>query len=937
MTNNSCNDPILRAKLFRPPVASGFVFPLPFLFSFLILILLLCAPLLVWAEDPPTIELTSEEQDWLKAHPRIVFGAGASWSPYIIPQKDGSVNGIEGDLIQRINTLAGTNIQLKLGVWSEIQEKARNKEIDGLAVLTHQKEREQFFLFSDIVYQTHKYIFVKKGGQKNILEMSDLSGLRVGYQATNLAEEKILKREKGLIPVGAEDKIRLLNMLRNNEVDAVVGSINFQVIAIERMMHDIDIAFVVPEGALDIRYAVRKDWPILQSIINKSLNAISNRERLSILKKWGASGTTQVISVSSRDRLSDEEKAWLALEHIVRARVSYYPPLMFKEPAASGIAVDYMKVISERYGIKVEFIPDTVGFQVGMQDFMGERKIFDLFLTLKRTPEREQKIAFTDDYISMPWVIYSRNDMGFISGMEDLNGKTVSVEQGYVMADKIEEDYPSIRLLKVPTSLEALQAVATAEADAYIGNLSNATWLLREHGLDNLKIAAPTPFDAHDNAMGVRSDWPELASIISKGLASMSQEEHNAIKNRWLSVTYDTEVDYTLLWQILGAGGAIFFAIIYWNRSLRRKFEASTLDLSESEEKFRTLVENIPDVTWTTNRDGRTTFISDNIEILYGYRTEEILKTPELFFGRIHQDDAERVRHAFEAIFSKNETYDIEYRIQHKKGHWIWLHDRAITSYDKDGANYADGVFSEITARKKVERQIMEYQYRLKSLASQLTIAEEKERKRIATDLHDDVCQSLALLRMQVSKARKKASVPTLAAQLDDISETLLQTLQSTRHLMSDLSSPSMNEIGLSAAISELLEELVEKRHNLKTEFVDDTVDISRNVLEDNVRSILYRNVRELLTNIIKHAQAKKVSVRIQKVDKLLILTVRDDGVGFDPGEISKNKGQDSGFGLFSIKERMSDMNGTFEMVSAPGKGSKALLTVPIVAANLKP
>ena len=154
---------------------------------------------------------------------------------------------------------------------------------------------------------------------------------------------------------------------------------------------------------------------------------------------------------------------------------------------------------------------------------------------------------------------------------------------------------------------------------------------------------------------------------------------------------------------------------------------------------------------------------------------------------------------------------------------------------------------------------------------------------------------------------------------------------------MSDLSSPSMNEIGLSAAISELLEELVEKRHNLKTEFVDDTVDISRNVLEDNVRSILYRNVRELLTNIIKHAQAKKVSVRIQKVDKLLILTVQDDGVGFDPGEISKNKGQDSGFGLFSIKERMSDMNGTFEMVSAPGKGSKALLTVPIDAANLKP
>jgi signal transduction histidine kinase len=108
----------------------------------------------------------------------------------------------------------------------------------------------------------------------------------------------------------------------------------------------------------------------------------------------------------------------------------------------------------------------------------------------------------------------------------------------------------------------------------------------------------------------------------------------------------------------------------------------------------------------------------------------------------------------------------------------------------------------------------------LKALASQLTLVEEKDRRRIATDLHDDVCQSLALLRIQVSSARKKATSPLLTAKLDDIAESLLQTLQSTRRLMSDLSSPSMNEIGLPAAISELLGEFVEKQHNLKTEFM---------------------------------------------------------------------------------------------------------------------
>jgi len=153
---------------------------------------------------------------------------------------------------------------------------------------------------------------------------------------------------------------------------------------------------------------------------------------------------------------------------------------------------------------------------------------------------------------------------------------------------------------------------------------------------------------------------------------------------------------------------------------------------------------------------------------------------------------------------------------------------------------------------------------------------------------------------------------------------------------MADLSSPSMNEIGLPAAISELLEDFVENQHNLKTEFIDNTDDLGLNVLENNVRAILFRNTRELLTNVIKHAQAKKVTVRIQKEENQVLLTVQDDGIGFDPAAASKRNGQNGGFGLFSINERMLDMAGAFEIVSAPGEGCKVILTVPALTADLK-
>ena len=139
-----------------------------------------------------------------------------------------------------------------------------------------------------------------------------------------------------------------------------------------------------------------------------------------------------------------------------------------------------------------------------------------------------------------------------------------------------------------------------------------------------------------------------------------------------------------------------------------------------------------------------------------------------------------------------------------------------------------------------------------------------------------------------------------------------------------------MIEIGLSAAISEWLDEQVAERYNLKTEFIDDIDDHRQNILEDNVRAILFRNVRELLTNVIKHARAKKVSVWLQEEVNLLKIMVKDDGIGFDPAAVNVKNGQDRGFGLFSIEERMSDMGGTFEIFSKPGQGCKAILMMPV-------
>jgi len=136
----------------------------------------------------------------------------------------------------------------------------------------------------------------------------------------------------------------------------------------------------------------------------------------------------------------------------------------------------------------------------------------------------------------------------------------------------------------------------------------------------------------------------------------------------------------------------------------RKKAEEA---LKASEEKYRSLVQNIPDVVWTTDINGKTIFISPNVKEIYGYTSEEIYKGGDsTWFDRIHPDDVEKVKGAFISLFEKGELFDAEYRIQRKDKDWIWLRDRATNVYEKNGIKYADGVFSNITERKRVEEEI---------------------------------------------------------------------------------------------------------------------------------------------------------------------------------------------------------------------------------------
>ena len=208
-------------------------------------------------------------------------------------------------------------------------------------------------------------------------------------------------------------------------------------------------------------------------------------------------------------------------------------------------------------------------------------------------------------------------------------------------------------------------------------------------------------------------------------------------------------------------------------------------------------------------------------------------------------------------------------------------------------------------------------------------MAEERERRQIAIEIHDRISQNLAMVKLRLASIKSRFSAETQARVGADFYDALFlleQTLEDARTLTFELSPPILYELGLVPAVQWLGEQM-SRRHGIKL-VVDGTPGIGPG-LGDDVRSLLFRSVRELLSNVIKHASATAARVSIRGYAGGIRVTVADDGRGFAPAKIAPEDGN-AGFGLFSMRTRLEEIGGKLEISSVPDTGTRVTLSAPI-------
>ena len=401
-----------------------------------------------------------------------------------------------------------------------------------------------------------------------------------------------------------------------------------------------------------------------------------------------------------------------------------------------------------------------------------------------------------------------------------------------------------------------------------------------------------------------------------------------------------------LLFIFLGGAISLFAAAL---QQSRLRIQVKSQALRESEDRLRMAAEAAGVGTWDWNVLHDELIWSDRCKALFGMPSDAQV-TPSRFFEVIHPDDRDKVRAVRQQALAEHKDYVIEFRAVRPDGTIRWIMGKGRGLYDLRGRGVRmHGIAMDITQRKQVMDQLQQLNETLeqrvaertavaeqrtrqvRSLACELTQAEQRERRRLAEILHDHLQQLLVGARFSVSILHSQVREANLLEPVHQIDDLLLQSLEVSRTLTAELNPPVLNEGGLLKGLQWLADWMRDKQGL----HVDVRTDGQVSPQSREVTLLLFQSVRELLLNIRKHARVDRAEVVVSRPDDDHIrIVVQDKGVGFDSQGAPPKGTSGSGFGLVSVRERLELLDGCLAVHSKSGEGTRITLEVPLAAVD---
>ncbi len=650
-------------------------------------------------------------------------------------------------------------------------------------------------------------------------------------------------------------------------------------------------------------------------------------------------------------QLTAEEKEWLVRHPVLRHGAEPdWPPIEYIENGKyQGIASDYLHIVEQKLGIKIELVPGLT-WEESLK--RARNREIDLLPCAGASDDRRQYLLFTRPYLSFPLVIVTRNDAPFVSGLDSLIGRSIAVPRDYYTHKLLERDYPSIRKVLVNDDLEALKAVSLGRGDAFIGNLGVASYMIQKNGLTNLKIAAPTHYENSDISFAIRSDWPELAAMVQKALDSITPEQHNQIRNRWMTVRYEYGINTKRVLKVfLWAGlvsAAVLLVFFFWNRSLTRQI----VERRRAEEALRNANHNLENIfnasmpLAVTGANLKMLQVNDAYCNLLGISQEE---APGPVTQAFMRESKEAVAGRLQAIMQGKSSLETETRFRRADGSLI---DCFIVSKPyRDDSGHLIGMVETFLNVTELKRTVEEL-HRAKEEADRANRTKSEFLANMSHEIRTPMNAILGFSELLAAHAKNDRDREYLAA-IRSSGKSLLELINDILDF-SKIEAGKLNVEYAPVSLDSLLKEIGQifsqklEARGLEL-FIETDFTMRGQPLLDESR------LRQILINLVGNAVKFtdsghiKIAARLEQTSRqgntaALTMKVEDTGIGIPPEQrgrifeaFEQAPGQNhakyggTGLGLAITRRLVELMRGLISLESRVGQGSTFTIHFPSV------
>ena len=906
------------------------------------------------AEDESAhLDLSNEEKEWLDNHPQILVGVMDAWPPMDFVERD-VPKGLGVDFIELLNKRLGNRLRIVPAPWRDLLTSLKEKKLDALMDITPSEERARLFNFTKPYANIpHVITALKAGPYYNSL--ADLSGKTAALEKGFFLIDHLKKNYPTIIVKEYDATSDALDAVSKREADAYIGNRAAADYLIEKeLLGNLQIQGKIKETSSVNAIGVRKDWPILAGILDKALASLSRSEIRDIYVKWGAMSSDEDIAFSWMS-LTPEEKSWLNHHKTIRVLMdSEYAPVEFTDESgrSKGVSIDYLESISQKLGIETKI---TSGKSWEETRELFRHGQFDLFSAMALSPN--SPALFTRPYLTLPTAVFTRTDAPYINDLNDLGNRTAAVVKGYAVVDWLRQNYPGLRLIEAPDIPAALHLLQSKKAYVYIGGILTTSHYIQKQGYTNLKVSGQIDFK-YQIAMAVRADWPILRDILQKALDSMDERQRNDILQKWITITYEKKINYSIIWKIMAGALIVVLLFLYWNRRLsvevKERIQAEK-DLQISRERLELALKGGDLGFWDIDTAAGRTITNDRWAEMLGFSLDEISPSREFWMTMIHPDDKDMVvntgRDYRLGVISE---YEVEYRIINKQGEVRWqLSKGAIVERDEWGTpTRMVGTVMDITERKKSEELLLQAQ------------AAAEEANRAKSDFLAHMSHEIRTPMNAVIGMTHLALQTELSPKQADYLKKIKSSANSLLGIINDILDFSKIEAGkltlekISFDLNEIMDNLsnmmTTQAQEKKLELLFDTSgDVPTMLIGDPLR--LGQVLTNLVSNAIKFTESGEIVVStriIRKDDDRIIIrfSVRDTGIGLSEDQIKRlfqafsqadasttRKYGGAGLGLVICRRLVKMMGGDIWVKSRSGDGSEFFFTAEFGLREEKP